>query len=68
MILAIVEGKRQDKQQNQRKTNSSHYENSICFFKENFMKVWIASDKNLSKPFDLHFTRKDMGPVFIENN
>ena len=31
-------------------------------------KVEIASDKNRKKPIDLHFTRKNLGPVFIDND
>ena len=50
MTTAIQETKRKHKQQNYIKTTSIN--------SDQHEKVIIASDKNLTGPTDLHFTRK----------
>ena len=50
-------------------TSITHDQNSafIDFLKKH-KEVKISSDKMLARPSDLDLTRKDMEPVFIENN
>ena len=71
MIPDVKENKRQEKQQNQIKNR--HYlrpKSNVCLFVLKILneKVKIASDKKTTKQNDLHFNRKNIGPVFIDKN
>ena len=66
MRSAIIKKARQDEQQNQTtiKTNTNYIQNFMSIFLKKLIdKVKIASDQTETKQNNLHFNRKDMGPL-----